>query len=64
MLRGAAQSDFSATYVRSVSVALLLSASARAAAPASPKRLYDRLRRGEEGQCCEPPPRAMRARLA
>jgi hypothetical protein len=47
-----------ATYLRNVSVALLLSASESAAAPASPitqyssiRRLY-RLQRGEEGQGC------------
>jgi hypothetical protein len=41
-----------ATYTRDVSVALLLSASESAAAPASPIQLYDRLHRGEEGQTC------------
>jgi hypothetical protein len=35
-----------------VSVALILSASESAAAPAAPIRLFDRLQRGEEGQGC------------
>ena len=41
-----------ATYESDVSVALLLSASESAAAPASPIRLPPRLQRGEEGQGC------------
>jgi hypothetical protein len=44
VLRAAAQSDASATCLRSVSVALLLSASASTAAPASPVMLCLRLR--------------------
>ncbi len=54
-----------ATYTRDVSVALLLSASDSAAAPASPIRLDPRLQRGEEGQgCCGEtgPPTQSRAR--
>jgi hypothetical protein len=47
-----AQSTTRATYSRSVSVALLLSASESAAAPASPIRFAYRLQRGEEGQRC------------
>jgi hypothetical protein len=39
-----------ATYLRNVSVALLLSASESAAAPASPIKLSPRLQRGAEGQ--------------
>ncbi len=39
-----------ATYSSVVSVALLLSASESAAAPASPIWLFDRLQRGDEGQ--------------
>ena len=41
-----------ATYTRDVSVALLLSVSESAAAPASPIWLPIRLLRGEEGQGC------------
>ncbi len=41
-----------ATYMRDVSVALLLSVPESAAAPASPIRLFRRLQRGEEGQGC------------
>ncbi len=39
-----------ATYESDVSVALILSASESAAAPATPIWLYDRLQRGDEGQ--------------
>ncbi len=46
-----------------VSVALPLSASESAAAPASPIWLFHRLQRGEEGQACETgPPAQSRAR--
>ncbi len=45
-----AQSRARATYVSDVSVALLLSASESAAAPAGPIRPFSRLQRGEEGQ--------------
>ncbi len=48
----AAQSRAHATYESSVSVALLLSASESAAAPASPIWLFGRLQGGEEGQGC------------
>jgi hypothetical protein len=41
-----------ATYPSDVSVALLLSASESAAAPASPIWLFHTLQRGEEGQGC------------
>jgi hypothetical protein len=41
-----------ATYTRDVSVALLLSGSESAAAPAWPIRRPPRLQRGEEGQGC------------
>jgi hypothetical protein len=41
-----------ATYLNDVSVALLLSTSVSAAAPASPIWLPYRLLRGEEGQGC------------
>jgi hypothetical protein len=41
-----------ATYSSDVSVALILSDSESAAAPASPIRLLFRLQRGEEGQGC------------
>ena len=41
-----------ATYTRDVSVALLLSASDSAAAPAAPIRRPSKLQRGEEGQGC------------
>jgi hypothetical protein len=44
-----AQSRARATYLSDVSVALLLSASESAAAPASPIWLLNRLQRGEEG---------------
>ncbi len=47
-----AQSQARATYLSSVSVALLLSASESAAAPAWPILLPSRLQRGEEGQAC------------
>ena len=47
-----AKSRARATYESDVSVALLLSASESAAAPASPIRLVLRLQRGEEGQAC------------
>jgi hypothetical protein len=47
-----AQSRARATYHSNVSVALLLSASESAAAPASPIWLFHRLQRGEEGQVC------------
>jgi hypothetical protein len=47
-----AQSRARATYTSVVSVALLLSASESAAAPASPIWLSPRLQRGEEGQGC------------
>ncbi len=47
-----AQSRARATYLRSISVALLLSASESAAAPAAPILLPPRLQRGEEGQGC------------
>jgi hypothetical protein len=47
-----AQSRARATYSRDVSVALLLSASESAAAPASPIWLAHRLQRGEVGQGC------------
>jgi hypothetical protein len=50
--RQAAQSRARATYVRNVSVALLLSASESATAPASPIWLPTRLLRGVEGQGC------------
>jgi hypothetical protein len=46
------QSRARATYLSDVSVALLLSASESAVAPASPIRLITRLQRGEEGQRC------------
>jgi hypothetical protein len=56
MIRGEtrppAQSRARATYLSDVSVALLLSASESAAAPASPIWLSFRLLRGEEGQGC------------
>ncbi len=41
-----------ATYLSDVSVALILSASDSAAAPAAPIWLSSRLQRGEEGQGC------------
>jgi hypothetical protein len=47
-----AQSRARATYVSDLSVALLLSVSESAAAPASPIWLSHRLQRGEEGQEC------------
>jgi hypothetical protein len=47
-----AQSRPRATYNSSVSVALLLSASESAAAPAAPIWFLPRLQRGEEGQGC------------
>jgi hypothetical protein len=47
-----AQSRARATYSSVLSVALLLSASESAAAPASPIWLLIRLQRGEEGQGC------------
>jgi hypothetical protein len=47
-----AQSRARATYLSVVSVALLLSASESAAAPASPMSFQFRLQRGEEGQGC------------
>jgi hypothetical protein len=47
-----AKSRARATYESDVSVALLLSASESAAAPASSMLLPHRLQRGEEGQGC------------
>jgi hypothetical protein len=52
-----------ATYCSVVSVALLLSASESAAAPASPISLYCRLQRGDEGQVCSWRDRAAGAKL-
>ncbi len=47
-----AKSRARATYVSEVSVALILSASESAAAPASPIWFWFRLQRAEEGQGC------------
>jgi hypothetical protein len=52
------------TYSSHVSVALILSASESAAAPASPKWLPSRLLRGEEGQGCSTGPRAQSRKRA
>jgi hypothetical protein len=53
-----------ATYKRRVSVALHLSASDSAAAPASPTSLSPRLQRGEDGQRCSWRDRAAGTELA
>jgi hypothetical protein len=50
--RNSERSRARATYMSDVRIALLLSASESAAAPASPISLLKRLQRGEEGQGC------------